>query len=72
MHNADILDDAAELEQQMIEIALANRPKPTMTYTGLCHNGDCGEKATKGFFCCSECREDYERIERAKQHRKVA
>lgn len=25
MHNADILDDAAELEQQMIEIALANR-----------------------------------------------
>lgn len=42
MHNADILDDASELEQQMIEIALANRSKPTMTYTGLCHNGDCG------------------------------
>lgn len=68
----DPIDEAAEREQQMIEIALANRPKPTMTYTGLCHNGDCGEKTTEGFFCCSECREDYERIERAKQQRKVA
>lgn len=72
MNFPDPADEVAEREQQMIEIALANRPKPTMTYTGLCHNGDCGEKAMKGFFCCSECREDYERIERAKQQRKVA
>lgn len=71
MH-ADFLDEAAEREQQLIAIALANRPKPTMTYTGLCHNGDCGEKITKGFFCCSECREDYERIERSKKQRRMA
>ncbi|ORM55928.1 hypothetical protein HA41_00410 [Pantoea conspicua] len=72
MSFADILDEAAEREQQMIEIALANRPKPTMEFTGTCQNGDCGEKVDKGFFCCPECRTDYERIERAKQHRRVA
>jgi len=70
MHNADILDDAAELEQQMIEIALANRKRPEMQFTGACYN--CEESVDKGFFCCPECRTDYERIERAKQHRKVA
>ncbi|MGC0826624.1 hypothetical protein [Pantoea agglomerans] len=56
----------------MIEIALTNRPKPTMVFTGACQNGDCGEKVDKGFFCCPECCEDYQRIERAKQHRRVA
>lgn len=71
MH-ADILDEAAEREQQMIEIALANRSKPSMQFTGTCQNGDCGEKVDKGFFCCPECCTDYERIERAKQHRRVA
>lgn len=70
MHNADILDDAAELEQQMIEVALANRPKPTMVFTGACYN--CEESVDKGFFCCPECCEDYQRIERAKQQRRVA
>lgn len=72
MNFPDPADEAAEREQQMIEIALANRARPTMTYTGHCHNGDCGEKTSKGFFCCSECRSDYERIERARQHRRVA
>lgn len=66
----DPIDEAAEREQQMIEIALANRPKPTMTFTGICHN--CEESVDKGFFCCPECQTDYERIERAKQHRRVA
>lgn len=70
MHNADILDDAAELEQQMIEIALANRKRPVMQFTGACYN--CEESVDKGLFCCPECCEDYQRIERAKQHRKVA
>lgn len=72
MTHPDPIDEAAEREQQMIEIALANRPKPTMSFTCLCHNGDCREKTTKGFFCCSECREDHKRIERAKQQRRVA
>jgi len=68
----DIADEAAALELQMIEVALANRKKPTMAFTGACQNGDCGEKVDKGFFCCLECKDDYERIERAQQHRKVA
>ena len=70
MNFPDPVDEAAEREQQMIEIALANRPKPTMTFTGICHN--CEEAVTTGCFCSAECREDYERIERAKQHRRVA
>jgi len=48
----------------------ANRKRPEMQFTGACYN--CEESVDKGFFCCPECREDYERIERAKQHRKVA
>ncbi|WP_244639771.1 hypothetical protein [Pantoea agglomerans] len=70
MNFPDPADEAAEREQQMIEIALANRKRPEMQFTGACYN--CEESVDKGFFCCSECREDYERIERAKQHRRVA
>lgn len=69
---ADPVDDAAELEMLNTQIALANRQRPTMTFTGLCQNGDCGEKVDKGFFCCPECKDDYERIERAERHRRVA
>lgn len=68
----DIADEAAALELQMIEVALANRERPTMTFTGTCQNGDCGEKVDKGFFCCPECKDDYERIERAAKHRRAA
>ena len=70
MHNADILDDAAELEQQMIEIALANRAHPTMQFNGVCYY--CEEAVSTGCFCDEDCRSDYERVERAKQHRRVA
>jgi len=69
---SDELDQASELEMLNTQIALANRQKPTMTFTGVCHNGDCGEKVDKGFFCCTECREDYERIERAAKQRRAA
>lgn len=72
MTHPDPIDEAAEREQQLIAVALANRPKPSMTFTGICHNGDCGEKIAKGFFCCPECREDFERIERALRNQKVA
>jgi len=54
MNFPDSADEAAEREQQMIEIALANRPRPTMTFTGTSHN--CEESVDKGFFCCSKCR----------------
>lgn len=70
MTHPDPIDEAAEREQQMIEIALANRKRPEMQFTGDCYN--CEESVDKGFFCCPECRTDYERIERAKHHRKVA
>lgn len=67
---SDELDQAAELEELERNIALANRKRPEMQFTGACYN--CEESVDKGFFCCSECREDYERIERAKQQRRVA
>lgn len=70
MTHPDPIDEAAEREQQMIEIALANRPKPTMLFTGACYN--CEKSVDNGFFCCPECFDDYQRIERAKQYRKVA
>jgi Spy/CpxP family protein refolding chaperone len=70
MSHADILDEAAEREQQMIEIALANRKHPEMVFTGTCYY--CEEAVQAGCFCSAECREDHERIERAKQQRRVA
>ena len=69
MH-ADILDEAAEREQQMIEIALANRPKPNMVYTGECHW--CEEPIDKGHYCDAKCREDHEKYLRAQSQRSVA
>lgn len=70
MNFPDPADEAAEREQQMIEIALANRARPTMQFTGACHY--CEEKVSVGCFCSAECCEDYQRIERAKQQRRVA
>lgn len=67
---SDELDQASELEMLNTQIALANRQKPTMAFTGVCHY--CEEKVDKGFFCCTECREDYERIERAAKQRRAA
>ncbi|MBD8157232.1 hypothetical protein IFU23_03815 [Pantoea agglomerans] len=50
-------------------IALANRKHPEMTFTGARYY--CEEAVQAECFCSAECREDYERIERAKQHRRV-
>lgn len=70
MTHPDPIDETAEQGQQMIEIALANRAKPAMQVTGVCYY--CEEAVSTGCFCSVECREDYERVERAKQHRRVA
>jgi len=64
------LDQAAELEELERNIALANRKRPEMQFTGACYN--CDESVQAGCFCDEDCRSDYERIERAKQHRRVA
>jgi hypothetical protein len=68
--SADILDEDAEHTQHMIDLALANRNKPQMQFTGECHY--CEEKVSTGFFCSPECCQDFEKVERAKQHRRVA
>lgn len=67
---SDELDQAAELEELERSIALANRKHPEMVFTGACYY--CEEAVAAGCFCSAECREDHERIERAKQHRRVA
>lgn len=69
MH-ADEIDNAAELEAFNLQRALANRPHPTMRFTGACYY--CEEAVTAGCFFSPEYREDHERIERARQHRKMA
>ena len=70
MNFPDIADEAAEREQQLIEVALANRPKPQMVYTGECHW--CEEPIDKGNFCSGECRIDHERMVWAQKQRGVA
>jgi len=69
MH-ADEIDNAAELEAFNLQLALSNRNRTQMQFTGACYY--CEEKVSIGCFCSVECCEDYVRIERAKQHRKVA
>lgn len=60
----DIADEAADLTQQMIDVALANRPKTAIEFTGKCHY--CEEPIDNGRYCTVECRDDGEKIERAK------
>lgn len=67
---SDIVDDAAEAIEQMVEVALANRPKTAIEFTGKCHY--CEEPISKGSFCSRECGEDYQKLERAKQFKGAA
>ena len=62
MTHADPLDQASELEQQQLKIAMANRPRPK-PFTGKCYS--CGDTIDKGHYCDSACREDDEKHERA-------
>lgn len=71
MH-ADQLDQAAELEQFNIQVALAGR-QPAAPPSPTCINGDCGEPSVPGTnFCCKECREDNERHQWSLKNRRVA
>jgi len=67
---SDELDQAAAIEELERTIALANRPKPSMVYTGECHW--CEETIDKGHYCDAECREDHEKYLRAQSQRRVA
>ncbi|OKP29753.1 hypothetical protein BSQ40_07935 [Serratia fonticola] len=69
---ADQLDQASELEQFNIQVALNSRqhePAPSP----ICLNGDCGEPSVPGTnFFCKECREDNERHQWSLKNRRVA
>lgn len=69
MH-ADITDQAAELEELERTIALANRKKPNMTFTGKCFW--CEESINKGQYCDAECRHDHEVYLWAQQQKRIA
>ena len=70
MTHSDPIDEAAEREQQLIEVALANRPRPEVEFTGKCHY--CEETISKGHYCSAECREDHVRVQWAQKQRSVA
>lgn len=66
----DIADEAFEREQQLIQVALANREIPQPP-SPECRN--CGEQSQPGTsYCCAECREDDEKWQRAERQRRVA
>ena len=66
----DIADDASVLIEQMVDVALKNRQRPAIEFTGKCHY--CEEAISKGSFCSKECNEDYQKVERAKQFKGAA
>ncbi len=66
----DIADDASDLEMLNVEIALANRPKTAIEFTGKCHY--CEEPISKGHYCDAGCREDHARVLWAQKQRVVA
>lgn len=72
MNHADPIDEAAEREQLMIIVALANRQKPAPR-SSVCLNGDCGEPSQNGSsYCSRECCEDHAKELHALKNRRVA
>lgn len=66
MMYADIADQADAEAEQHLNAALARRVRPEPA-SAICRNGDCGESSVPGTsYCCCECREDAEKIARAK------
>lgn len=59
---SDPLDEAERFTNLFIQEGLANRAK-VPEKTGFCL---ACEEPTLGAFCCKECREDYERMEKFK------
>ncbi len=61
----DVFDKASEVELRDRRLALLQR-KPTLPYINQCHN--CEETVPEtAHFCDADCRDDYERRERAKK-----
>jgi hypothetical protein len=59
---SDPLDEAAKVTEMLFQEALRNKAK-VPEKTGFCLG--CAEP-TPGAFCSSDCREDYERLEKIK------
>ncbi|MBF7995235.1 hypothetical protein [Rahnella laticis] len=67
---ADEIDNAAALEELEREIALLNRSRDFLKFTGKCHY--CEHPLSVGNFCDSGCRDDYELEKRQKAQRRHA
>lgn len=59
---SDQFDEAAVVTEMLLAESLRKR-NPVPEKTGLCLSCD---EPTAGAFCSTECREDYERIEKSK------
>jgi hypothetical protein len=64
---ADITDEASSLEELQTYVAIQNQlAAPRLLERKICYN--CGMHLPEsGLFCDAECRDDYEKIERAKK-----
>lgn len=62
---SDPLDFAGELQQREIEARLEahrNRTEKTLVEKGFCYN--CSEPLSTGTFCDTDCRDDYDYIQK--------
>lgn len=58
----DIVDQASDHTEQLLQVALANKKKE-LRQKGVCYN--CDEPLPTGAFCDPDCRDDYEKRDRA-------
>lgn len=62
---ADMMDEAAELSETFLQMALANKQKP-LERTGNCLFCEEPLEDKTGAFCDSYCRDDFEKEDRIK------
>ncbi|ECA2717288.1 hypothetical protein EJW09_11070 [Salmonella enterica subsp. enterica serovar Braenderup] len=66
---ADEIDIASDNEQVRLSVALSERERHPLPEMGHCHN--CNEIISAGLFCDTDCRDDYEKRERARRMKPV-
>ncbi len=66
---ADEIDIASEQEQFATGMAIKNRLRYELNFTGEC--AWCGEKIKAGEYCGTDCRDDHQGYLRAQQQRKI-
>jgi hypothetical protein len=60
---ADIVDQGNDSADLFLEVAMKNRERNKLPFTGTCHNCE-DDIETNQHFCCVECRNDYESREK--------